>query len=58
VTEAWTSRVPGKRFGWTKERAVICVHCMDEKRARRMLGIVDVQFKRVEQLIPRKKKVT
>lgn len=55
--EVWTSRNPGKKYGWVKEEARVCLACMDIKDSVRMLGVADVQFSRKIVKLPPKRKV-
>lgn len=47
LMEQWTGRNEGKRYGWHKDIAKVCVSCMSEHESRRIIGIADVQFGRL-----------
>lgn len=46
--EVWTGRNPGKRLGWHKDIASVCLKCQDVEESSRIIGIADVQFKKNE----------
>lgn len=46
VTEMWTVRAEGSRYGWQKDTARVCTKCMSEQESERIMGIADVQYKK------------
>lgn len=46
ITEMWTVRAEGCRYGWQKDTAKICMDCMDEAESNRIIGIADVQYRK------------
>ena len=54
LIEVWTGRNPGKRLGWGKEIAKVCLNCQDVQESARIIGIADVQF--AVKTVVRKKK--
>lgn len=47
MMEQWTGRNDGRRYGWHKDVAKVCLSCMSEAESRRIIGIADVQFGRL-----------
>lgn len=47
LTEMWTMRNPGKRFGWHKEIGKICLQCMDVPESNRITAIADIQYGKI-----------
>ncbi len=44
LMEQWTGRNVGRRFGWHKDIAKVCLSCMTLEESKRIIGIADVQF--------------
>lgn len=42
--EQWTGRNMGKRLGWHKDRAKICLNCQDVRESIQMMELADVKF--------------
>jgi len=47
LTEMWTMRNPGKRFGWHKEIGKICLGCMGVPESNRITAIADIQYGKI-----------
>jgi len=47
LAEVWTTRNLGRRYGWHKEIAKVCIKCQDENESKRILTICDVQFSKL-----------
>lgn len=45
--EMWTGWNEGKRYGWHKDIAVVCLKCTSEQESKRIIGIADIQFGRL-----------
>jgi len=50
LMEQWTGRNEGRRYGWFKEIAKVCLKCMDENESKRVIAIADVQFSKLAKL--------
>lgn len=46
LTEMWTKREEGSRYGWEKDKAKTCMDCMSENESKKIIGIADVNFKK------------
>lgn len=50
LMEQWTGRNIGKRYGWHKDIAKVCIACMSEYESKKIIGMADVQFGRIIKL--------
>lgn len=46
VTEVWTTRNEGHRYGWQKDTAKVCMDCSSEQDSEKILGIAAPVYKK------------
>jgi len=49
--EVWTGQNPGKRAGWRKEELRICIACMPQMAAQRLLVRMDIRITKAGKVI-------
>jgi len=42
IVDVWTLRMPGKRFGWLKQKVKLCNACCSQRQAHQMMSITHV----------------